>query len=191
MYYKRFFDKIFKLYHHDEFLQILTGFDKIYQKVCLPTMTQNTDDTDKTLLNLLQNDCTLPLKTLAKHTGTTPATVQRRIGQLCQDKIITKQVAIIDPVKVGQTLSVIVLVKMAQSSVSMQQRFERISQHHSEIVACYEISGDYDFALMVHSPSMQAYHAFTRAVLTAENNVAHFNSQFIMNFVKSSTKITL
>ncbi|STZ07433.1 Uncharacterised protein [Moraxella caprae] len=38
-------------------------------------MTQNTDDTDKTLLNLLQDDRTLPLKTLAEHTGTTPATV--------------------------------------------------------------------------------------------------------------------
>lgn len=74
-------------------------------------MIQNLDDTDKTLLNLLQDDSTLPLKTLAEHTDTSPATVQRRISQLCQDKIITKQVAIIDPIKVGQTLSVIVLVK--------------------------------------------------------------------------------
>lgn len=149
------------------------------------------DDLDKTLLNLLQEDCTLPLKTLAKHTSTSPATVQRRIGQLCDDKIIERQVAIIDPLKVGRQLSVIVLVKMAQSSPTMQQRFERITKNHPQIVSCYEISGDYDFALMVHSLSMQDYHAFTRSVLTTENNVAHFNSQFIMNFVKSDTKITL
>lgn len=151
----------------------------------------NLDTTDKAILNLLQDDCTLPLKVLAEQANTSPATVQRRINQLCKDKVITKQVAIIDPAKVGQSLSVLVLVKMTQSNLSMQQRFERMASSCHQIVACYEISGDYDFALMVHSPSMQDYHAFTRAVLTTENNVAHFNSQFVMNFVKSGTKITL
>lgn len=149
------------------------------------------DPLDKTLLNLLQDDCTKPLKTLAKEAHTSPATVQRRIDRLCGDGIINRQVAIIDPTKAGLSLSVLVLVKMAQSSVAMQQRFERVMRGHHEVVACYEISGDYDFILMVHSTSMQDYHSFTRAVLTGENNVAHFNSQFIMNFVKSGTKIVL
>lgn len=182
------FLKYFKKYEF--ILQNLAIFDKISQKKPQPC-TMTPDDLDKALLNLLQDDCTAPLKTLAEHTGASTATVQRRISQLCKDKVITKQVAIIDPAKVGHKLTIIVLVRMAQSSLSMQQRFERMMNSRHEIVACYEISGDYDFALMVHSASMQDYHAFTREVLTAENNVAHFNSQFVMNVVKSGTKITL
>ncbi|TWV81343.1 Lrp/AsnC family transcriptional regulator [Moraxella sp. VT-16-12] len=154
-------------------------------------MTMTIDDTDKAILNLLQDDCTLPLKTIAEHTGTSVATTQRRISQLCQQKIIQRQVAIIDPTKVGHHLTVLVLVKMAHSNTSMQHRFERLMNGSPQVMSCYEISGDYDFILMVHSPSMQDYHAFTRSMLTGENNVAHFNSQFVMNFVKSGTKIEL
>lgn len=154
-------------------------------------MTHIIDDTDKTILNLLQDDATLLLKSIAEQAGISTATAQRRISALIDQKIIAKQVAIVDPNKVGYTLTVLVMIKMATSSVSMQQRFERIVVSEPQVMMCYEISGDYDFILMVNSQNMQDYHAFTRRFLTSENNVNHFNSQFVMNFIKSGTKITL
>ena len=154
-------------------------------------MTHALDDTDKIILNLLQDDATLPLKSIAERAGISTATAQRRISTLIDQKIIAKQVAIIDPTKVGYTLTVLVMIKMATSSVSMQQRFDRVMASEPQVMMCYEISGDYDFVLMVNSQNMQDYHAFTRRLLTSENNVNHFNSQFVMNFIKSGTKITL
>lgn len=154
-------------------------------------MTHIIDDTDKTILNLLQDDATLLLKSIAEQAGISTATAQRRISALIDQKIIAKQVAIVDPNKVGYTLTVLVMIKMATSSVSMQQRFERIVVSEPQVMMCYEISGDYDYVLMVNSQNMQDYHAFTRRFLTSENNVNHFNSQFVMNFIKSGTKITL
>lgn len=149
------------------------------------------DETDKCILNLLQDDATLPLKVIAKHANTSVATVQRRIAQLSAQKIIERQVAIIDPSKVGYHLTVLVMIKMAHSNASMQQRFERLMMAQTQVMSCYEISGDYDFVLTVNSKNMQDYHQFTRNILTGDNNVAHFNSQFVMNFVKSGTKIEL
>lgn len=153
-------------------------------------MTQ-LDATDKQILNLLQDDATLPLKTIAKRANTSVATAQRRISQLNEQKIIERQVAIIDPVKVGYHLTALVMVKMAHSNTSMQHRFERLMSAQRQVMSCYEISGDYDFVLVVNSKNMQDYYRFTRNVLTGDNNVAHFNSQFVMNFVKSGTKIEL
>lgn len=154
-------------------------------------MNQPLDNTDKLILNLLQDDATIPLKTIAEQAGVSVATAQRRINTLIDNEIIDRQVAIIDPVKVGYTLTVLVMIKMATSSVSMQQRFERVMGAEPQVMMCYEISGDYDFVLVVNSQNMQDYHAFTRKFLTSENNVNHFNSQFVMNFIKSGTKITL
>lgn len=153
-------------------------------------MTQ-LDATDKQILNLLQDDATLPLKAIAKRANTSVATAQRRISQLNEQKIIERQVAIIDPVKVGYHLTALVMVKMAHSNTSMQHRFERLMSAQRQVMSCYEISGDYDFVLVVNSKNMQDYYQFTRNVLTGDNNVAHFNSQFVMNFVKSGTKIEL
>lgn len=149
------------------------------------------DDIDKRILNILQDDATTPLKTIAESVHVSTATAQRRIAQLGEAGIIDRQVAIVSPDKVGYDLTVLVMVKMAHSNTSMQHRFERLIAKQPQVVSCYEISGDYDFVLMVHGKNMQDYHAFTRSFLTGDNNVAHFNSQFVMNFVKSGTKIEL
>ncbi len=149
------------------------------------------DNTDKHILNLLQDNANLPLKTIAEQVGVSVATAQRRIHTLNQQKIIDRTVAIVNPSKVGYPLMVLVLIKMIKSNSTMQHRFECLMISHPQVMACYEISGDYDFVLMVRNQDMQEYHQFTRQMLTGDNNVANFNSQFVMNLVKSSTKITL
>ncbi|MDO4894794.1 Lrp/AsnC family transcriptional regulator [Moraxella sp.] len=149
------------------------------------------DNIDKKILNLLQDDATLPLKTIAEQVGTSPATAQRRILALSTEKIIEKTVAIVNPIKVAKPLLVMVFVKMVQSNSPMQHRFERLMAAHPKVMSCYEISGDDDFVLIVANQDMQDYHRFVRQMLTYENNVANFNSQFVMNSVKSGHKISL
>lgn len=149
------------------------------------------DEIDKRILNLLQVDASLPLKNIAEQVGSSIATTQRRISHLLEHKIIERTVAIVNPLKVNRPLMVLVLIKMIKSNNPMQLRFERLMFSHPQVLSCYEISGDYDFVLLVNNQDMQDYHQFTRKMLTSENNVANFNSQFVMNSVKSSTKITL
>lgn len=154
-------------------------------------MSHILDDTDKAILNLLQNDATLPLKTVAERVHVSIATAQRRIQALIDSGVITKQVAIVDPNKVGYGLTAVVMIEMSRSNTSMQHRFERLMHYQPRVMSCYEVSGDADFMLMVNAKNMNDYHEFTRNLLTYENNVRSFKSQFVMNFTKSGTKILL
>ncbi|WP_296244014.1 MULTISPECIES: Lrp/AsnC family transcriptional regulator [unclassified Psychrobacter] len=154
-------------------------------------MTQPLDNTDKAILNLLQEDASLPLKTVAERAHVSVATAQRRVQALINNGVITKQVAIVDPNKVGYSLTAVVMVEMARSNNSMQHRFERLMNDQPRVMSCYEVSGDADFMLMVNAKNMSDYHQFTRNLLTYENNVRSFKSQFVMNFTKSGTKILL
>ncbi|WP_435950246.1 Lrp/AsnC family transcriptional regulator [Psychrobacter sp. DM8] len=154
-------------------------------------MTDALDNTDKAILNLLQEDTTLPLKTIAERVHVSVATAQRRIQALIDNKVITRQVAILDPNKVGYGLTAIVMIEMSRSNTSMQHRFERLMNEQPRVMSCYEVSGDADFMLMVNAKNMNDYHEFTRSLLTYENNVRSFRSQFVMNFTKSGTKILL
>ncbi|MBE0441585.1 MAG: Lrp/AsnC family transcriptional regulator [Psychrobacter sp.] len=149
------------------------------------------DDIDKAILNLLQSDATLPLKTVAEQVHVSIATAQRRIQTLTNTGVITKQVAIVNPEKVGYGLTVVVLIDIERSNTSMQHRFERLMEAQPRVMSCYEISGDFAFMLMVNAKNMSDYHQFTRNMLTYENNVRNFKSQFVMNFTKSGTKILL
>lgn len=154
-------------------------------------MNPNLDDIDKAILNLLQDDATLPLKTVAERVHISIATAQRRIQSLISNGIITKQVAIVDPNKVGYGLTAVVMIEMSRSNNSMQHRFERLMHAQPQVMSCYEVSGDADFMLMINAKNMNDYHQFTRNLLTYENNVRRFTSQFVMNFTKSGTKILL
>ncbi len=154
-------------------------------------MSHELDDIDKAILNLLQDDATLPLKTVAERVHVSIATAQRRIQMLISSEIITKQVAIVNPSKVGYGLTAVVMIEMERSNTSMQQRFERLMDAQPQVMSCYEVSGDFDFMLMVNAKNMSDYHQFTRSLLTYENNVRNFKSQFVMNFTKSGTKILL
>ncbi|MGO2340526.1 MAG: Lrp/AsnC family transcriptional regulator [Psychrobacter sp.] len=154
-------------------------------------MSHTLDDIDKTILNLLQDDATLPLKAVAERVHVSIATAQRRIQVLTSTGVITKQVAIVNPDKVGYGLTAIVMIEMERSNTSMQHRFERLMEAQPRVMSCYEVSGDFDFMLMVNAKNMSDYHQFTRNLLTYENNVRNFKSQFVMNFTKSGTKILL
>lgn len=154
-------------------------------------MIHDLDDIDKAILNLLQEDATLPLKTVSERVHVSVATAQRRIQMLISNGVITKQVAIVNPNKVGYGLTAVVMIEMERSNTSMQQRFERLMDAQPRVMSCYEVSGDFDFMLMVNAKNMSDYHQFTRNLLTYENNVRNFKSQFVMNFTKSGIKIML
>ncbi|WP_312267274.1 Lrp/AsnC family transcriptional regulator [Neisseria sp.] len=149
------------------------------------------DKLDRNILNELQSDATVSLRTLAERVHSSVATCQRRIQMLTQEGVILRQVALVSPPAVGRQISVFVMVEMENQSVYHQERFEQKMRAEADVMTCYEISGDYDFLLLVHSVDMPTYHAFTRRVLTNEYNVRSFKSQFVMNFAKAESKIIL
>ena len=154
-------------------------------------MIHEIDDIDKRILNLLQEDATLPLKNIAEKVHASVATCQRRIQMMTETGVITRQVVIVNPTELGFDLSAFVLIEMEKQNTALQHDFERLMSRLPNVMSCYEISGDYDFLLLVHAKNMAEYHRFTRDNLTYENNVRRFKSQFVMNFSKVGTKIQL
>ena len=149
------------------------------------------DKLDREILNVLQQDATVPLKELAEKVNSSVATCQRRIQSLTEQGVITKQVAVVSPKAVGRTISVFVMVEMDNQHSYYQEQFEWKMRLKSDVVSCYEISGDYDFMLLMHVKDMESYHAFTRRVLTGEYHVRTFKSLFVMNFTKADSGIVL
>lgn len=66
------------------------------------------DRLDTQILNLLQDDASLPMRTLAERVHSSPATCQRRIAALRASGVLLKEVAIVDRLRVGRPLTVFV-----------------------------------------------------------------------------------
>lgn len=149
------------------------------------------DRLDVDILNLLQHDATIPIRLLAARVHSSPATCQRRIAQLRQSGVLLKQVAIVDRLKVGRPLTVFVSVELDKQNDALLRNFEQKMAAQADVMACYEVSGEFDFMLVVNAASMAQYHAFTREVFSSNNNVRNFKSTFAMNCAKFETRVPI
>jgi Lrp/AsnC family leucine-responsive transcriptional regulator len=154
-------------------------------------MSVELDRIDIQILNLLQEDAAIPLRRIAELVHASPATCQRRIAQLRAGGILIKEVALVDRVRVGRPLTAFVTVQLEQQNTALLKMFESLMREESDVMACYEVAGEYDFMLVVTAVSMEAFQGFTRRVFTSNNNVANYKSLLAMNCAKFETKVPL
>lgn len=154
-------------------------------------MQHEIDDIDRRILNILQQDATLPLKNIAEQVHASVATCQRRIQFMMDTGVITKQVAIINPNALGYHLTALVMIKLTNRNTETYQNFAELMHAHPQVASCYATAGEFDYVLLMHSKNMADYHRFTREVLNDSHNVASLKSEFIMNFTEVSNNITL
>ena len=154
-------------------------------------MTVELDRIDIQILNLLQEDAAMPLRRIAELVHASTATCQRRIAQLRANGILIKEVALVDRVRVGRPLTAFVTVQLEQQNTALLKMFESLMREEPDVMACYEVAGEYDFMLVVTAVSMEAFQAFTRRVFTSNNNVANYKSLLAMNCAKFETKVPL
>jgi Lrp/AsnC family leucine-responsive transcriptional regulator len=149
------------------------------------------DALDTALLDLLQRDASLPVRALADQVGSSPATCQRRIAQMRESGVLQRLVAIVDRRLVGRPLTVFVSVELDKQNAALLKQFEQRMAAEEDVMACYEIAGEFDFLVIVNAESMEQYHAFTREVFSSINNVRNFKSMFAMNCSKFETRVPL
>ena len=149
------------------------------------------DDLDLRILELLQQDASVTNQELAELVHASPPTCMRRVRRLSESGIIQKQVAIVDPAKVGSTLTAILEVTLDVQSAESLQQFERAIALESAVLQCYRVSSGPDFVLITQVTDMPAYHTLVHRALTAQMNVRNVRTFFSIHRSKFNTSIAL
>lgn len=156
---------------------------------------QNDDKTldrlDRRILNILQTNNQITNIELAEQIGLSPPPCFRRVKRLHDLGIIQKDVALVDPYKVGHGLIVFVNITLEKQREDLLAHFERKILNEPEIMQCYFISGESDYLLIVHVADMSHYNEFARRVFANEPNIKMFRSSFCLNRIKYDTQIHL
>jgi Lrp/AsnC family transcriptional regulator len=143
------------------------------------------DRLDREILRLLASDASLSLAEIAEKVGLTPTPCWKRIRRMEEAGIITGRVAVIDPAKVGLSVSVFVAVETADHSSAWLQRFAEMVGSMPEIVDAWRMSGDVDYLLHVVVPDIAAYDAFYRRLIAAVP-LRNVTSRFSMERLKAA-----
>lgn len=144
------------------------------------------DEKDLAILKLLQQNAKLTVREIAAavHLSATP--VHERIRRMEEQGVIKQYVALVDHAKVKKGLMVICYVSLKEHSKKSGAKFIKTIQELTEVIECYNISGEFDFMLKVVAEHMEAYYDFHVNKLSQIENMGHLQSIFVMGVIKQT-----
>ncbi|MCC3702186.1 Lrp/AsnC family transcriptional regulator [Rouxiella badensis] len=149
------------------------------------------DKTDRKLLALLQQDCTLSLNELAEAVNLTSTPCWKRIKKLEEEGVILGKVALLDGDKLGLSLTAFVRIKTQQHSSQWYQNFVEQIESFPEVLSFYRMAGEYDYLMQVQVADMKSYDNFYKKLVSAVPGLLDVTSNFAMERIKSTTHLPL
>lgn len=154
-------------------------------------MDYRIDATDILILKALQENARLTTKELAAKVNLSTTPVFERLKRLEKAGYVTKYVAILNAGLLGQGFVVYCSVKLRRMSKEIANDFVAKVRDIPEVTECYNISGEYDYLLKIHSPDMKYYQEFLINVLGGIDSLGSVQSWFVMDEIKQDTGIPL
>jgi len=165
--------------------------DKSKQKIAGIAPIFEPDETDWRILAALQGDARLTNADLAEHVFLSPSPCLRRVRDLEQAGLIRRYVTLLDPLKLGLTVSVFIQVSLEKQMRGALDTFENSVLARDEVMECYLMTGDADYLLRVVVSDMQSLERFIVDYLAKIPGVSNIRSSFALKQVKYKTSLPL
>lgn len=146
---------------------------------------------DRLLLQQLQSDTTTSQTRLAESAGLSRTSCWRRVREFEEAGVIERQVALLNPRKLGFQIQVLLSVAMVEHTDENRDSFEQHVQSLPEVMECYSVSGERDYVLHVMTKDMDTYNHFINARILRHPAVRSASSTFALRRVKYTTALPL
>jgi DNA-binding Lrp family transcriptional regulator len=145
------------------------------------------DRSDLKLLELLQRDGRTTIQALSEAIHLSARATLNRVRKLETEGVIEGYRALISRSVLGEQISVFAEIALKDQRQAGVQRFEKRMASTPEVVACYVISGRYDYIVRVACPQLARYHELINAwlddaTLGVEKIVTNIELQTIKEF---------
>lgn len=142
------------------------------------------DAIDRAILEILEENAKLGTKEIASQIGLSVTPTYERIKKMERVGIIQRYTIEVDKKSIGKGLQVFCYVSLKEHNLDLLQRFEKQVIALPEVVTCFHIAGDHDYALMIEIRDMETYEQFLRHKLTTIPSIVNVRSSFVMNEIR-------
>jgi len=149
------------------------------------------DRFDLAILDILQADNTTPQRAIAQAVNLSAPAVQRRIQRLKDSGVIRANVAVLDPVKVGKPLTIVLEVHLDNERPDRTAPLRARIAAEDAVQQCYSVTGEADYLLVVNVASMADYEALTRRLFEGDDNVKRFRTSVALASLKTGLRVPL
>jgi Lrp/AsnC family transcriptional regulator, leucine-responsive regulatory protein len=149
------------------------------------------DEFDLQILARYQHDTRQTAETIGAEVGLSAAAVQRRLKRLRESGVIQAETARLAASAVGFSLTCIVTVDIDRETATELTQFKARMLACPEVQQCFYVTGATDFVIVVLTPDVAAYEAFTHKHLLNDSNVRSFTTHVVLDQVKAGNAVPL
>ena len=149
------------------------------------------DEVDKRILRALQRDGRLPNNELAREVGLSPSPCLRRVRLLEEAGVIARYVALLDPAKIGRSLTFFVRVWLSTQDEDTIEHFAAEVRRLPEVLECHLMLGDCDALVRVVAADIAAYRRFQSEHLSRIRGVRNGKTAGPRQTVKQTSEMPL
>jgi DNA-binding Lrp family transcriptional regulator len=147
------------------------------------------DRFDRQLLNLVQEDSAQTAEELAHQLAHSPSAIQRRLRRLREDAVILREVAVVDPKKVGAPTFFVTSLQVERDRPESLVRLRGWLSAQEHVQQAFYVTGEADFILIVTAPDTETYDALMSSLMKDNPNVKKFSTNVALGIVKRGLKI--
>ena len=148
------------------------------------------DQTDAKILDILQTNAGLSSREIADQVEIDEKQCADRIKALEADGTILQRIVLVDPRKVGASLTAFVAITTPEHSQEWLNKFHDVVIGSPEVVEFYRMSGQVDYLLRVVVPDIDAYDAFYKKLIAAVK-LKDVSSTFAIEQIKFTNKLPI
>ncbi len=137
------------------------------------------DKLDKRILNILLDDSRLSYRKISRILKVSPATIMKRINNL-NKTVIKKYSALLDYEKLGYEIEVIIEIRISKGKLIEVEKKIAI---HPNVVAIYDITGDYDAVIITRFKNRKSMDSFLKKIQTYDFVERTF-TKFVLHTIK-------
>lgn len=150
-------------------------------------LTENLDEVDLQIINLLQENSRLSFNKIASKLGISVGTAYNRVKSLEDRGVLKGYTAIMDPAKVGYSLTAIILIQAeGQHLLDVENEVAEMSN----VVSVYDITGDFDVAVIARFRDRTGLNVFIKDLL-AMSYVKRTVTNVVLNVVKEDFRVNV
>jgi len=149
------------------------------------------DRIDRAILMQLQKNNQIRNLDLAEQVGLSAPACLKRVKRLRESGVILQDISIINSQLAGNSMTLIVSVEMERDRADIYDNFKQKMYEENAVMQCYQISGQYDFMLVMSIQDIESYEQFVERVFHTDLNIRKFHTAIALRTVKQSTTINL
>jgi DNA-binding Lrp family transcriptional regulator len=147
-------------------------------------MPSRLDSHDLMLLSLLQEDASRTAEQLAEHVPLSVSAIQRRIKRFRQERIVEREIAVVDPAALGGATLFLASLFLAEEHPQRMQALREWLAARAQVQQAYYVTGEADFVLVVCAPDVPAYERLMAQLLADNPVVRRYTTTVVLAPVK-------